>query len=303
MNATLVHADNDYVALKHGDTELFRYVYVSRVDGKESPKPYFHPVRTLAGHAVTCMRPHDHRWHSGLSMTCADLSGQNFWGGPTYVRDEGYQHRDDHGTQKHVGWQTMSAASAADLELVHDVQWIARSGEKWIDEQRRVKLWRLDADAGCYGLDLAFEMTNASGGELEFGSPTTQGRPNAGYGGLFWRGPREWRSGALLGPGEQGGPEIMGQRAPWIAFQSPFDGEDAAGTVVFADHADNPRHPTKWFARHEDYAVISAAFSFDEALILPPGETLRLRYLFGVIDGAWDRDKIERWTEQWRSES
>jgi hypothetical protein len=69
-----------------GDVELFRYVCRPVTAPFEGPKPYLHPVRTLAGDVVTAYRPHDHRWHKGIQMTATDVSGQNFWGGVTYVR-------------------------------------------------------------------------------------------------------------------------------------------------------------------------------------------------------------------------
>src|SRR5829696_551046 len=86
----LVHALGEAVELRHGRDLLFRYVYESGVEPAESPKPYFHPLRTLGGEEVTLFRPHDHPWHTGLAMTSAYLSGENFWGGPTFVRNRGY---------------------------------------------------------------------------------------------------------------------------------------------------------------------------------------------------------------------
>src|SRR5918998_6394752 len=98
----LTHMLHDRVVLGYGDRPLFDYVYAPDVDPRESPKPYFHPLRTLAGNVVTLFRPHDHRWHHGLAMTMAQLSGQNLWGGPTYVRDRATS-----------GWRTTGGSSTA----------------------------------------------------------------------------------------------------------------------------------------------------------------------------------------------
>ena len=67
---------------------------------------------------------------------------------------------------------------------------------------------------------LLFEtaMTNVSGATLDIGSPTTKGRENAGYGGLFWRGPRAFTGGTILWPGHAGGEEARGTRAEWMGF-------------------------------------------------------------------------------------
>ena len=103
-----IHQEGAHVfELRNGRDLLFRYVYESGVDSAESPKPYFHPLRTLAGEEVTLFRPHDHPWHTGLAMTSAHLSGENFWGGPTFVRDEGYAWLENQGRIKHQSWKEM----------------------------------------------------------------------------------------------------------------------------------------------------------------------------------------------------
>ena len=96
----------------------------------------------------------------------------------------------------------------------------------------------------------------------------------AGYGGLFWRGPASWTGGEIVNA-------QMGESAPWIALRGP----DA--TVACVDDPSNPRYPTKWFVRSTPYACIAAAFSFDEPLHLPSGDTLRLRYRVVIADGEW----------------
>src|ERR1035438_6711143 len=45
------------------DTELLRYVYAPGEEQVESPRPFFHPVRTLRGELASLYRPHDHVWH------------------------------------------------------------------------------------------------------------------------------------------------------------------------------------------------------------------------------------------------
>src|SRR5689334_16200997 len=90
MSAKLLHSINEAVELHFANKLLFRYVYAPQFDPFESRKPYMHPICTLAGNEITCFRPHDHVWHKGVQMTMAHLSGQNFWGGFSYVRDQGY---------------------------------------------------------------------------------------------------------------------------------------------------------------------------------------------------------------------
>src|SRR5215831_7409494 len=102
-----IHLLGRRVDVRHRDRLLFRYVYAPDTPPVESPRPYFHPLRTLAGDVVTIFRPHDHRWHHGLSMTSANLSGENFWGGPTYVDGQGYAQLPNNGTVRHESWESL----------------------------------------------------------------------------------------------------------------------------------------------------------------------------------------------------
>jgi Methane oxygenase PmoA len=283
----LVHTVGRHVELGHERGLLFRYVYQPETPATESPRPYFHPLRTLAGDTVTIFRPHDHLWHHGLSMTSAHLSGQNFWGGPTFVRDQGYQRLPDHGRMEHVAWEEM-----APERMVERLRWVTEAGERWMDEERRIGLAAFDAGQGWWALDLEFRLTNVSGRDLAWGSPTTQGRPAAGYGGLFWRGPREFTNGTILAAGDLGGPGVMGARSPWLAYSGRHDGSANASTVVMIDAPGNPRHPTRWFVRSDPYGCASAAFMFDREYPLARGDQLALRYVVVIADGAWSRDRI-----------
>lgn len=53
----------------------------SRIRAVSSPRPYLHPVRTLAGTVVTDHQPLDHVWHLGVGVALQDVDGVNFWGG------------------------------------------------------------------------------------------------------------------------------------------------------------------------------------------------------------------------------
>jgi len=107
---TLTHEPGAAVALAYGDAPLLRYVYAPDTAVRESPKPYFHPIYTLAGRLVTGYRPPDHVWHTGVCMTLVSVSGENFWGGPTYVHGSGYVQRENNGRQvirRGCAWRAM----------------------------------------------------------------------------------------------------------------------------------------------------------------------------------------------------
>ena len=292
MSLTFVHAISNHIELQYGDKPLFRYVYLPTTAGRESPKPYFHPLYTLGGNLVTIFRPHDHVWHHGMAMTSAQLSGQNFWGGPTYVRDQGYVQLENNGRQVHRGWDELET-SENEFAFGERLEWLTSNERLWIAERRRLVVPPIDASAGFWSMDLSFSLQNVAGHRLNFGSPTIEGRPLAGYGGLFWRGPRSFNKGRILIADGLEGPEVMGKDSPWLAFTGRHDGSGDASTLVFVDRPGNPRYPTKWFVRTEPYACVSFAFSFDEELVLEPGASLDFAYRVLIADGAWSRDKIE----------
>lgn len=288
----LTHQIDDFVEVAYRDEPLLRYVYRPETTPSETPKPYIHPLRTLAGNEVSIFRPYDHPWHKGLAMTMAQLSGQNFWGGPTYVRDRGYVQLPNNGQIAHRSWDEIRGGSDG-FALAERLDWISSEGETWIAEERRIASGEINPDDGYWSLDLRFALTNVRGEALRFGSPTTEGRPNAGYGGLFWRGPRSFLGGKILAAGGREGPEVMGQDEPWLAFVGRHDGNGATSTVLFLDDPSNPRYPTKWFVRNDPYACVSCSFMFDEEYPLAPGHTLRLTYHVVLADGTWSPERVE----------
>src|SRR6478752_7531399 len=113
---TVEEAD-DHLAVTVDAVEIARYVFRPRMPVIESSKPYLYPLRSLTGAPMAGYRPWDHRWHRGIQLTLSHLSGQNFWGGPTFdptVTDppHGYVQRDNNGRQRHDAFE--EARSTAD---------------------------------------------------------------------------------------------------------------------------------------------------------------------------------------------
>jgi Methane oxygenase PmoA len=188
----------------------------------------------------------------------------------------------------HESFGTPGGASAGDggqgASLDERLRWVTESGQAPVAERRRIAAaaWP-DADAWV----LAFETTlaNVSGGDVVFGSPTTEGRPNAGYGGLFWRGPRSFTGGTVVTQDGTGGDELMGRRGPWLGFAGRHDGHGGAATLVFRDAPANFSHPSQWFVRSTPFAAVCPAPFFDTTHALAAGDSLTLRYDVVVADG------------------
>ena len=276
--------DDVAVTARWDDGELFRYVYLPDDPQVESPRPYFHPVRTLRGNLVTVFRPHDHVWHRGIALSLPQVDAENFWGGPTF-RDGRYVQLPNDGAMRH---ESFGAHPGGDEDGVarfdESLRWVTESGRVPITERRQVAAaaWP-DDDAWVLAFETA--VTNVSDAGIDIGSPTTEGRPNAGYGGLFWRGPRSFAGGAVVTPDGTGGDELMGSRGPWLAFAGRHDDAGGASTLVFRDAPGNFCHPTQWFVRSTPFAAVCPAPFFDKVRTLAPGETLTLSYQIVVADG------------------
>jgi hypothetical protein len=277
-----------------GDTEIFTYRYRPALDAFECPAPYFHPLRTLSGGVVTVHRPYDHRWHKGLAMTASHLSGQNFWGGVSYVHgapNGGYVVLPNIGALEHRGFTAFAPDGAA--HLIERVDWISAEGEQWIEEAREISVLDVDAADGRWTLEFASALTNVREQALEFGSPTVFGRVSAGYSGFFWRGPRSFTGGRVLAGNGLEGPETMGERAPWLAYGGEFDEIDGQATLLFRAAPDTPGGEPFWFVRNDPFAAVNPSLAFFEGLRLPPRHTLARRYRVTIADGAWNRERIE----------
>lgn len=275
--------------------ELLRYHYRPAIDPFECPAPYFHPLRTLSGGVVTVHRPYDHRWHKGLAMTASHLSGQNFWGGVSYVHgapNGGYVVLPNVGRLEHHAFGEPGRAES-DLGFTESVDWITAEDETVLREERRVRIVDVDPDEGHWTLEFHTALHNVSDRTLEFGSPTVAGRELAGYTGFFWRGPRSFADGAILAGGGLEGPSVMGKTAPWLAYTGTFDDHDGQATLLFRAAPDTPGGDPNWFVRSTPFAAVNPSLAFFDALPLPAGETLARSYRLTVADGAWDRARIE----------
>lgn len=288
------HAVGRSLQVTAGGAELFTYVYRPADPQLESPRPYLHPIRTLGGELVSVFRPHDHVWHKGIAWSLPHFGDQNFWGGRTFSLPNGYEQRDNNGSMDHVRVDALEVSEDV-VQFSHHLAWHTQAGEHVVDEDRSLTT-RLADD----GWVLVYEtsMTNVSSATVRIGSPTTAGRPNAGYGGLFWRGPRSFTGGTVLAPQGNGADELRGQRAAWMGFSGRYDGVDGGASLIMVDASENPRHPPQWFVRSEDFAAVCPAPFFSEELPFRAGETLRFRYAVLVAEGTSDDSRAPQLAAQ-----
>ncbi|WP_457965924.1 PmoA family protein [Arthrobacter sp. D1-29] len=302
-NKELTYSDDGTtLAFSAGGQELARYTYRPGDDQYESPRPYFHPLRTLGGDEVTIARPWDHVWHKGLSWALPNVGKDNFWGGATYTRETEYANLDNNGAMNHEAFTGITDSDGG-ITAAEALTWTSQDGKPVIAEKRRFNIRLLEVPpAGeegraAWAILFETEMTNVSPDTIEIGSPTTEGRNNAGYGGLFWRGPRSFTGGEFRSPDGTGADEFMGTRSPWIAFTGQHDVTCRFSSIMFVEDSANPGAPNQWFARSSMFACLGSAPFFSEVVPLKEGQPLTYRYAVVISDGKADGDTADRLAE------
>ncbi|WP_367324070.1 PmoA family protein [Streptomyces sp. HUAS ZL42] len=267
---------DDSPVLRVAGRPVGRYITRPELPSRLSPRPYLHPVTTLAGTAVTELSPADHSHHLGVGVAVPDVEGHNFWGGRTFVRDRGPTELDNHGAQRHTGFQLRDPDG-----FVEELRWVA-AGTELLRERRTVAATELTDTA--WALDFTFSLTNVTPDPLSIGSPATNGRPGAAYGGFFWRARKEHGTPHVFTADREGESEVHGHRADWLALAG------STWTLVFAGATDATRRDP-WFVRAEEYPGVGSSLASEERLPIGPGDTAVRRVVTVVADGRLGRDE------------
>lgn len=243
-----------------------------------SPRPYLHPVSTLAGTVVTDHMPVDHVWHLGAGFALQDVNGNNFWGGRSYRRSVGrYVDLEDHGR---IAIQSIDRVQG---KTTLDLQWIGADGSHLLREERSFE--RIAVNHRTWRLDVRTELTAVV--DCSLGSPGSHGAAGSGYGGFFWRLPANGSSRVFSSTAE-GESAVHGTVAPWLAWTGKFDGGPA--TLVFGAPAESP---DPWFVRLHHYPAVGSALAWDKPVNLAAGESLSRTITVWISDGTLTSEEIE----------
>lgn len=273
------HRDDDDVAveLSVDGALLARYERRPIMPDVYSPRPYLHPVYTLAGAVLTEANALPHRHQHGISVALPDVDGVSYWGGRTYVESAGPTLLANHGTQTSVELTT------AGPDFEERLTWHGPDGGHQLTEHRRVTARvRPDGD----GWELRWRSSlHADDHDLLIASPTVTGRPDAHYGGIFWRFPPV--DGVTIRAADGEGAAVHGSRSPWLAL---VNGEAAKPWTVLLRQ---PGDVVPWHVRSSDYLGICPAIAWDAPVRIARGEALELALDAVVLDRALTTDEIE----------
>lgn len=270
------HRDDDDVAvdLQVDGALLARYERRPVMPDVYSPRPYLHPVYTLSGAVLTEAGAPVHRHQHGISVALPDVDGVTYWGGRTYVEASGPALLANHGTQTSV--ELATSGGEMDERLV----WHAPDGVTQLRERRHLMTAvRDDRD----GWVLSWRSTlSADERDVVISSPAISGRPDARYGGIFWRFPTI--EDVRLATADD---VVHGSRSPWLALV--HEDETRPWTVVLRQLD----APVPWHVRADDYLAVCPAITWDGAVRIERGSSLELRLDAFVLDRALTATQIE----------
>lgn len=257
---------------------LWSYVY----GGK--PKPFFHPLTTPAGYTLSIFEPSDHVWQRGLWFAIKFVNGHNFW-------EEKEHPFATQVTQAPPDVSHNGPMVTVDSTLV----WHGSDGSPLMDEMRTFDYSPIDQDA--YALD--FTITLMPRVDVEFNRTPFNGKWG-GYGGMAFRGNRNWLNTKLLFDDGTQVDRPIPKTSKWCDLTGLIDGgrECMAGVAMF-DHPDNVRHPVGWYGGIGSHHYFNAAFLFHEPLTVPNGQAITFQYRVLVHDHVWSADRLNAAWEAW----
>ncbi|MFD2027851.1 DUF6807 family protein [Promicromonospora aerolata] len=268
-------ATNDGWALTTGEQPLARYASGDAMPAVHSPRPHLHPLHSLGGVAMTQTTPIDHRHHYGVSMAVPDVNGTTYWGGRTFVRGQGPTLLSNQGRQ-HADFTEALEGGAT---LSSQVRWTDERGHDQVVEHRRLTgLLLPEVEAWSLGWS---SRLHAQGSDVVIGSPATNGRPGAGYGGLFWRLPFADEATVLTADGDSEA-HAHGSRSPWIAVVRRHG--EAWTTLLLVQ----PGDVDPWFVRVADYVGAGPALAWDATRRIAAGSSLDVELVAVVVDRRLD---------------
>jgi hypothetical protein len=270
----LRHEPHRFVEISAGTAPLWRYVYAPNTPANEAPRPYAHPIYSLAGDVLTNFRPNDHPWHHGLSLTLTNVDGFNFWGGPSHRPADGYRWRDDHGAQVHRAWRVLEPA-----RLEETLDWCDPKSGRGLLHERRTLVTTLGDTS--WGLEWTSELLNVTGHDLALGNYHASGAlAGSHYTGLQFRGARDLlddHGDASIGIHAEGGASgeaaVHGAAAGWMEWSCQHDTSLRRTRIRF----ENPAGPLPWFVRGKN-PLAAFAFHREQTQPLPAGGLLRLEH-------------------------
>lgn len=302
MTLTSEYIDDRILRVRFGDCILFDYCYRSDADSLHCPRPFMHPIRTLAGDILSNYRPIDHPWHAGLSMTANNVNGMNFWGGGTYRRETGqYTQVSNVGKQIHRAW----TPSENDQSWIEVLDWVGPNEEPVFTETRTLSVIDIDPEIGLWRLIWESSLKNTLGEKLSINSYCSgEGLEGSGYTGLFLRMSRGFDTVPQIFVPKDGSKwtdyhdgetridrdKINAWKSKRLAYQGVFDTSLNGGLLLCEDLTENPPYELHWFYRG-DAPYLAWSTAFHKTLFVEADTCITFRHSLTIVNGFWTQER------------
>ncbi|WP_243074092.1 DUF6807 family protein [Microbacterium sp. SS28] len=260
--------------LRLGSTVVAQYEDGAAIDSVLSPRPFLNHVISRTGTPLSVTQPTDHPHHLGVSLAIADVNGTSYWGGRTFVRDEGSIMVPNQGRQRRDELKIDGHA------LRERLSWVDERGITQLIEERELTSAEFENGWAIRWRSRLKATLDA----ITLGSPATNGRVGAGYGGIFWRFPPDFARG--FSPAGESESDIHGAVTPWLAFAFP----DRGTTTVLVQGAEE----LPWFVRVAEYLGAGPSVAWDSPRAIPEGGELSLELTAFIVDEVLDASAVER---------
>ncbi len=268
----------DQVSFQRDGQEITRYHF-----GSTLRRPFLYPVIGPAGRSLTRMgHPHDpvgHSHHNSIWVSHNDVNGTSFWA------DRGKQS----GKIIHQRIEKLTD-SDTDAHVTAVNAWIDDSSKKTLLlERRRVNVTLLDKGEWFVTLDLELEPAkeDVMFGKTPFGLVAVRMAKTIGV--------RDGGGTIRNSAGQVDEKEVFWKPAKWVDYSGAITPKAIEG-ITLMDHPRNFNHPSVFHVRNDGW--MGSSLTFNEALKLPAGKSLRLRYGFYIHAGQPSLAALEqRWAE------
>ncbi len=266
---------------------------------KSGSKPILWPILGPTGKEMTRAYPmakkegekNDHIHHRSFWFTHGDVNGVSFW------EEVGDKH--PHGKIEHLSYEKLENGNPA--VLVAKNRWVGPNGESICLE---TQTYRFSADNDCRTIELDSALT-ADEPEVVFGD-TKEG--SFGVRVSETMKVEAKKGGQIVNSEGQKDGETWGQRAKWVDYHGPVEGETLG--IAILNHPSSFRHPTYWHVR--TYGLFASnPFGIKDFTAgkepagthtLKKGETLRMRHLVVLHKGDEKEGKVAEVWEKFAKE-
>jgi len=271
------------IALTNNSKTVWQFNY-----GKETSKPYFHPVSLVDGTVITEDRPDDHPWHHGLWFSWKFINGVNFW-------EENWETGKSNGK---TDWSNVKVFTQRDnsAKITMDLTYNHKGQKPILSEKRTMVISPPDKD-GIYYIDWKSKFTACSKTDVLLDRTPLVGEPGGksygGYAGLSVRlnGEGEkWAAATAEGPVKCD--ETFRGKSKSMDFSGVFDGKPAG--IAILDHPGNLNAPSPWYAiASNPMKYFSPAVICYKPHTLPAGKTFTLNYRVVIHPEKWYPENLK----------